>query len=395
MTYDVAVIGGGIVGLATAFQLSESNPARRIVVLEKESSVASHQTGRNSGVIHSGIYYRPDSLKAENCREGKKALVGFCEQHEITYEICGKVIVAVSSDEIPRLEAIYQRGVENGVACELIGRERLLELEPHCAGIRGIHVPDAGIVDYKGVSEVLSTVVQTREGEVRLNYEVRSVHASGDTVVLQSDADEVAARCVINCAGLQADLVGRLGGDIPEIQVVPFRGEYYELVPESRHLCKNLIYPVPDPAYPFLGVHFTRMYDGRVECGPSAIMAFAREGYSFGTFRLRDALEILSYRGFWKLARQHWRKGVSEVRQSLSKKYYLSTLQRLVPEVGIGDIVPAPAGVRAQALRPDGSMVEDFLIQRNGRVINVYNAASPAATACLNIGKVIASYADS
>lgn len=394
MTYDVAVIGGGIVGLATAYRLSESHPSASIVILEKEDGVAVHQTGRNSGVIHSGIYYRPGSMKAENCREGKKALEKFCAEEGVQYEVCGKVIVAVDESELGALDNIYQRGKQNGVRCEMISRERLLELEPHCAGIRAIHVPEAGIVDYKGVSEALARIVQSHTGEVRLGFEVKDLRAEGDQVVVCSDNAEVAARQVVNCAGLYADRIGRMSRDTPEVQVVPFRGEYYELIPDARHLCRNLIYPVPDPAYPFLGVHFTRMFDGRVECGPSAIMAFAREGYTFGTVNIGESIEMLRYSGFRKLSRQHWRKGISEVRQALSKKYYLGTLQRLVPEVTLSDIVPAPAGVRAQALKKDGSMVDDFLIRKTGRVVNVYNAPSPAATACLNIGKVIASYVD-
>ena len=393
MLYDVAIIGGGIVGLATAYQVKETNPKASVVVLEKESSIASHQTGRNSGVIHSGIYYKPGSLKAKNCREGKQALIEFCRKEDVTYEICGKVIVAVEESEIPGLKAILERGRENGIDCEWIGRDRLRELEPYCAGIQGIHVPSAGIVDYKGVSAALVRIIQKRDGEVLTGFKVTGIANDSKEVVLQSDVGEIRAQHVINCAGLYADRVARLSGDVPDIQVVPFRGEYYEVVPEKRHLCRNLIYPVPDPAYPFLGVHCTRMHDGRVECGPSAIVAFAREGYTFGTVNVKESLEILGYKGFRMMSSQHWRKGVSEIRQSLSKKYYLTTLQRLIPDVTLSDIVPAPAGVRAQALRKDGTMVDDFLIRKTGRVVNVYNAPSPAATACLNIGKVIAGYA--
>ena len=393
MQHDVAVIGGGIVGLATAYQLTRLYPDKKIVVLEKEERVAFHQSGRNSGVIHSGIYYKPGSLKAENCREGKKSLVEFCEEHDIAYEMCGKVIVAVNESELKRLDDILQRGNENRVSCRRVDRDEVKELEPHCAGIQGIHVPESGIVDYVGVSEALARIIASGHGELRCGFKVSGMDIKPKSIVVKSSSgDAVEADYVINCAGLYADKIARMSGDIPEIQVVPFRGEYYGLVPEARKLCRNLIYPVPDPAYPFLGVHFTRMHDGRVECGPSAIIAFAREGYTFGTLNVRELAEILRYKGFLNLSRQHWRKGISEIRQSLSKKYYLTVLKRLIPDVQLSDLEPAAAGVRAQALKKDGSMVDDFLVKRTGQVINVYNAASPAATACLNIGKVIAGY---
>ena len=395
MNFDIAVIGGGIVGIATAYQVSERNPRQSVIVLEKESRIASHQTGRNSGVIHSGIYYKPGSSKAENCREGRLALIEFCRQNDVAYETCGKVIVAVEERELETLHGILNRGKQNGIECRLIDRNELRELEPYCAGIEGIHVPDAGIVDYVGVSNALARKVKERGNEVRTDFKVTRISSRPDGVEIESrSGDSVSATQVINCAGLYADRIAKLSGAEPDVQVVPFRGEYYELMPEARHLCRNLIYPVPDPAYPFLGVHFTRMFDGRVECGPSAIIAFAREGYTFGAINVREFSEILQYRGFLKLSTKHWRKGLSEIRQSLSKKYYLKKLQRLIPDIRLHHLLEAPAGVRAQALRRDGSLVEDFLIEKTGRVVNVYNAASPAATACLNIGNVIAAYSE-
>ena len=317
----------------------------------------------------------------------------FCQEYGISHDVCGKVIVAVDESEVPRLKNIYERGQQNGVVCRIIDAAELQELEPHCAGVQAIHVPDAGIVDYIGVSQTLAGLVHENGGEIRTGFKVVNLSVSASVVTIVSDSgDEIEAATVVNCAGLYSDRLARMSGDDPDVQIVPFRGEYYELVPEARYLCRNLIYPVPDPAYPFLGVHFTRMYDGSVECGPSAVIAFAREGYTFGTVNVRELAEIVRYRGFMRLAAKHWRKGISEVRQSLSKKYYVRQLRKLIPEIKAGDIVAAPSGVRAQALKSDGTMVDDFLIKRTGSVVNVYNAASPAATASLNIGRVIAGY---
>jgi L-2-hydroxyglutarate oxidase len=390
MQYDVAIIGGGIVGLATAYHLTQAYPAQSLVVLEKEADLATHQTGRNSGVIHSGIYYAPGSLKAENCREGKRRLVAFCEREGVAYDMCGKVIVAVTEDERPRLHAIYQRGQENRVVCELIGPERLREEEPHTVGVEAIYVPEAGIVDYVGVSRRLAAIIRDEGHTILTGTEVCGMKTTAEGVLLATAAGEVTARYVVNCAGLYADRVAQMSGQQAEVQVVPFRGEYFELKPHARHLCRNLIYPVPDPAFPFLGVHFTRMIDGRVECGPSAVLAFAREGYTLGTVHWRELAEILRYRGFTRLARRHWKKGLQEIWQSMSQRYYLKALRHLIPEITLGDLEPAPAGVRAQALTPGGDMVQDFLIQETERVVNVLNAASPAATAALNVGQHIA-----
>ena len=390
MKYDVAVIGGGIVGLATAYQLTRRHPSKKVVVLEKEDRVAAHQTGRNSGVIHSGVYYRPGSLRAENCREGKRALVDFCEREGVAYDMCGKVIVAVTDDERPRLHEIYARGQQNRVACELIGPERLRELEPHAAGVEAIYVPEAGIVDFTGVCERLAALLRAGGHEIVFNARVRALDARRDGVVLETTVGAFEAHYAVNCAGLYSDRVAKMSGQDPEVQIVPFRGEYYELKPHARHLCRNLIYPVPDPAFPFLGVHFTRMVAGGVECGPNAVFAFAREGYAFGDVDAGELAEALAYPGFRRLAKRHWRTGLFELWRSLSKRAFVRTLQRLVPEVTTADLVPAPSGVRAQAVTPEGRLHDDFLVKETARVVNVCNAASPAATAALNVGDFVA-----
>lgn len=389
MKYDVAIVGAGIVGLATAYHLTEAYPALSVVILEKEAAVAMHQTGRNSGVIHSGIYYRPGSLKARNCREGKRALTAFCDREGVPYEMCGKVIVAVGEEERPGLHAILKRGRENGISCELIGPERLKELEPHAVGVEAIHVPEAGIADYKGIACRLAEIVEERGHAVKTNAEVVGMDVRPKVVILHTAAGDVEARHVVSCAGLYADRVAELSGDDPQMQIVPFRGEYYELKPQARHLCNDLIYPVPDPAFPFLGVHFTRMIDGRIECGPNAVLAFAREGYTFGTVNARELAETLVYPGFRRLARRHWRMELYEIWRSLSKRAFVRTLQRLIPEVTAHDLVDAPSGVRAQAVLPNGDLADDFVITASGRVLNVCNAPSPAATSCLKIGEEI------
>lgn len=389
MIYDVAIVGGGIVGLATAYQLAHQHPDRRVVVLEKEDCLAAHQTGRNSGVIHSGVYYRPGSLRAENCREGKRALVDFCEREGVAFDLCGKVIVAVTDDERPRLHAIFERGQQNRIPCELIGPERLNELEPHVTGVEAIHVPEAGIVDFVGVCERLAAHVREHGHDVVLRARVYGLHVERDGVKVETTAGVFEARYVVNCAGLYSDHIARMSGQDPEVQIVPFRGEYYALKPHARHLCRNLIYPVPDPAFPFLGVHFTRMVEGGVECGPNAVLAFAREGYTFGEVDLRELRETLAYAGFRRLAKRHWRTGLFEMWRSLSKQAFVRSLQRLVPEIRADHLEPAPSGVRAQAVTPSGDLVDDFLVKETARVVNVCNAASPAATAALNVGRYI------
>ncbi len=386
----IAIIGGGIVGLATAYRLMERMPGATITVLEKENRVAAHQTGCNSGVIHSGLYYRPGSLKATCCREGKWELIRFCESEGIPYELCGKVIVAVEEAERPRLQALYERGQQNGVACTLIGPERLRELEPHARGVAAIHVPEAGIVSYRAVAERLRAKLEVAGHRVVLGAPVTRIVPDGRGVVLETPAGAFRADVAVGCAGLYADRIARMDGLEPGVSILPFRGEYYELRPERRHLCRNLIYPVPDPAYPFLGVHFTRMIDGRVECGPSAVLAFAREGYRLTDVRPSELLEMLGYRGFWQLARRHWRKGVQELLQSLSKRYYLRQARRLIPEVTPEDFLPALSGVRAQAVDPEGRLVDDFLVLESSRMVHVVNAPSPAATSSFRIGALVA-----
>lgn len=391
-TYDLLVIGGGIVGLATAYRYLQRFPGRSTLILEKESRPAEHQTGHNSGVLHSGIYYKPGSLKAQNCRAGKLAMEQFCREEEIPFDICGKVIVAASQEELPRLAAIYQRGQENGVGCELIGVERLAELEPYAAGVRAIHVPEAGIVDYRQVSERLAQRIGDAGGEIRFQTRVTGFQRGGggaNPCVVESSQGEFAAKAVVNCSGLHCDRVARLSGQALEAKIVPFRGEYFELRTEAHHLVRNLIYPTPDPAFPFLGVHFTRMIHGGVECGPNAVLAFAREGYTKWHVNPRDLVESLTYPGFLKLAAKYWRIGAGEMWRSCSKAAFTRALQRLVPEIRAEHLVAAPAGVRAQAVSRAGATVDDFLIESAGRVINVINAPSPAATSALNIGKSI------
>jgi L-2-hydroxyglutarate oxidase len=389
----IVIVGGGIVGLATAWRLSDRDDVE-VVVLEKEDAVAQHQTGRNSGVLHSGIYYKPGSLKATNCRAGKLEMESFCEAEGIAYERCGKVIVAVDERELPALERIHERGIANGVACERIGPDRLREIEPHVAGIAAIHVPEAGIVDYRGVCDRLAAILRERGHEVRLGARVLRVRSGGSRRVVETTAGELDADLVVNCGGLHCDRIARASGVASGPRIVPFRGEYYVLKPEATHLCRHLIYPVPDPNFPFLGVHFTRMVEGGVECGPNAVLAFAREGYTFGTVDLRDLVETLGYGGFHRLALKHWRSGLGEMWRSLSKAAFVKSLQRLVPEIRSEHIVPAPAGVRAQAVNRDGSMVDDFQILQAEGVVHVLNAPSPAATASLNIGRHVAEQAE-
>jgi len=386
---DITIIGGGIVGLATAYRLSQQYPDRRVVILEKEPDIARHQTGRNSGVLHSGIYYQPGSLRAKNCREGKEAMEAFCRQEEIPYELCGKVIVAIEDAQRPALEKIYQTGQTNGVRCELIDRDRLKELEPHAAGIAAIHVPEAGIVDYKQVCRRMAERVQEAGGSILTNARVTAIEEHAQEVIVESTAGEVRSSYLVTCAGLHADRVARLTGQAVETKIVPFRGEYYELKPEAYHLCRTLIYPVPDPRFPFLGVHFTKTIDGKVECGPNAVLAFAREGYRKTDVNLYDLFESLTYPGFLKMAIKYWKTGLGEMWRSFSKRAFVAALQQLIPEIRAEDLEPSPAGVRAQALGPDGSLVQDFLLVESKRIVNVCNAPSPAATASLNIGKLI------
>jgi L-2-hydroxyglutarate oxidase len=389
MTYDYAIVGGGIVGLATAMTLLRSRPGARVVVLEKETAPAQHQTGRNSGVIHSGIYYKPGSLKATMARAGNRSMREFCETHGIAHEISGKLIVATEERELPLLENLRQRGLENGLAIESLQPEQAREIEPHVRCVAALRVPTAGIVSYRAVSAKYAELIAEQGGQIQFGARVHSLHDSGDHEVLITDGGEIEARFIVNCGGLHSDRIARAGGCDPGAQIVPFRGEYYELAPEKRHLVKNLIYPVPNPDFPFLGVHFTRMIDGTVHAGPNAVLAFRREGYQKSDLCFRDLFETLAYPGFRKLAFKHWDEGWREMVRSFSKRTFVNALQKLVPEITPNDVVPCKAGVRAQALRRDGTLVDDFLIVRGRNALHVCNAPSPAATASLEIARSI------
>ena len=388
--HDFAVIGGGIVGLSTARSLLRRYSGAGVLVLEKEAGWARHQTGHNSGVIHSGVYYKPGSLKARFSKEGGERLVEFCREHGIAYEICGKVIVATEQEEIPSLRNLYERGVKNGLEVEKIGPEELKELEPHATGIAALKVPSTGIVDFVGVTTAFAKMVAREGGELRTGAEVTDISETGDGVELRTRGESFRARVLVNCAGLHSDRVAALSRVEAGAKVVPFRGEYYELKPERRYLVRNLIYPVPDPNFPFLGVHFTRSVEGGVEAGPNAVLGLAREGYKKTDLNARDLAETLSYPAFWRLVGRNWRTGAGEIWRSLSKKAFVRGLRRLVPEVEEDDLVPTEAGVRAQALMKDGALMDDFLIVEGERSVHVLNAPSPAATACIPIGESIA-----
>jgi L-2-hydroxyglutarate oxidase len=387
--YDFAIIGGGIVGLSTGMSLGQRYPTARIVVLEKENCWAFHQTGNNSGVIHSGIYYKPGSFKAKFCREGSRSMVRFCQEHGIDYEVCGKVIVATETKELLQLENLYKRGLENGLNVTKISAEEVKEIEPHVHCLAGLRVATTGIVNYKQVSQKYADLIQSQGGELRLNTKVEKITQTGDLQVLETNNGTFETRFVINCAGLHSDRIAKLGQVNPKAKIVPFRGEYYELKPEKRYLVKTLIYPVPNPDFPFLGVHFTRMIDGSVHAGPNAVLSLKREGYKKTDFDLRDFVEVITYPGFWKLAAKHAPEGIQEIIRSFSKAAFVRSLQRLIPEVQADDLIPTHAGVRAQALMNDGKLVDDFLIVESKNAVHVCNAPSPAATSSIEIGKAI------
>lgn len=390
MTYDFTIIGAGIVGLSTAYKLSLAYPDANILVLEKEDKVAAHQTGNNSGVIHSGIYYKPNSYRAKNCIDGRHQLVDFCERHEVAYEICGKVIVATEEDEIPRLHKIYETGEINEIeGIKLIDRKELNEIEPYAEGLEAIHVPCTGIVDFVGVCEKLRDLLEQGNAKVQCGAAVRNIRHKNNSVVAVTDHDEFRSKHLINCAGLYSDHVAESAGIRNDIQIVPFRGEYFELTPETEHMVKGLIYPTPNPAFPFLGVHFTKMITGKIECGPNAVFAFKREGYEKLSFDLQETIETINFPGFWKLAKKHWRMGLDEYYRSISKKAFVKGLQKLIPSIQASDLKPAPAGVRAMALTPEGEIVDDFKFSTTDQEIHVLNAPSPAATAGLAIGDEI------
>lgn len=388
--YDFAIVGGGIVGLSTGMALYERFPNAKIVVIEKENAVAEHQTGNNSGVIHSGIYYTPGSFKARFAKQGSQSMKEFCEIHGIEHDICGKVIVATNEEELPLLDNLYERGLQNELAIEKINKEELKEVEPHVAGLAAIRVPQAGIVNYRQVSEKFADIIRENGGEILLGTKVEKIYEETDSVKIETNRNTIKARMAINCAGLHSDRVAAATGYRTDMKIVPFRGEYFMLRPEKRHLVKHLIYPVPNPKFPFLGVHFTRMIGGAVEAGPNAVLGFKREGYKKTDFNARDLAETLVYPGFWKLASKFMKEGIEEYVRSFSKAQFTKSLQALIPEVQEDDLIPAPAGVRAQALRNDGSMVDDFHIIMGKRTVHVCNAPSPAATASIEIGKEVA-----
>jgi L-2-hydroxyglutarate oxidase len=394
MKYDIVIIGGGIVGLATAVRLKESKPELKIALLEKETKLAAHQTGHNSGVIHSGIYYKPGSLKATNCINGYHQLIDFCNKHGVKYDLCGKIIVATNTEEIQYLENIYKRGVENGLAgLKKIGREEIKELEPHCSGIEGIIVPQTGIIDYTEVSLKYAEVFKAAGGEIFLGEYVKDITTNGNETTILTEKGTYNTKLVINCAGLYSDKIAGLTRKNIDVRIIPFRGEYYKIKKEKQHLVKNLIYPVPDPNFPFLGVHFTRMIEGGVEAGPNAVFAFKREGYKRTDVNFSELTDSLAWPGFRKVAMKYWKTGMGEYYRSFSKAAFTKALQKLIPEIKEEDLEPGGAGVRAQACDRNGGLIDDFMILEEQTIINVCNAPSPAATSSLSIGKTIADIA--
>jgi (S)-2-hydroxyglutarate dehydrogenase len=394
LEFELVIVGGGIVGLATALQSLRKKPGLRVAVLEKEPVFARHQTGHNSGVIHSGIYYKPGSLKAKNCVAGAARMVEFCREHSIPYDICGKVVVATDESERAGLDELMRRGTANGVpGLRMIRLEELKEIEPHCTGVAAMQVPGTGIVDYTKVAGKYAELIQQLGGQLLTSCEVRGVVKGSDEIVLETIRGAIKAARVINCAGLHSDRILKLTGEARPYQIVPFRGEYYEIVPSRRKLVRSLIYPVADPRFPFLGVHFTRRISGGIEAGPNAVLALKREGYKKTDFNLWDAAETAVFPGFWRMTAKYWRSGVGEYYRSLSKSAFTRALQKLVPEIQSSDLEPAGAGVRAQALDRAGKLLDDFVIVRSDRIIHVCNVPSPAATASLVIGEQIAEMA--
>ena len=392
--YDITIIGGGIVGLATGLKLLDKKPDLKLLIVEKEDRLAVHQTGHNSGVIHSGIYYKPGSLKATNCRNGVASLLEFCDEHDIAYELCGKVIVATSEEELPRLDDLFERGQANGVPdLEMIDQERLAEIEPHAAGLRALYSPATGIIDFTAVTLAYGKEIERRGGKIVLNSKVTGITITAEECTVETISGDYQSQKIINCAGLYCDKIAGLGDAEPNLKIVPFRGEYYELRPESYHLVKNLIYPVPDPRFPFLGVHYTRGINGEVEAGPNAVLAFAREGYKKSTINIAEFFETITYPAFWKMAIPFMSLGMGEMYRSYWKPAFVRALQRLIPEITSADLKPGGAGVRAQALYKSGQLSDDFAIVQTEKMINILNAPSPAATASLEIGQSIADIA--
>jgi L-2-hydroxyglutarate oxidase len=390
--YDITVIGGGIVGLATALRIKEQKPSLKLLLLEKENEVAKHQTGHNSGVIHSGLYYKPGSLKATNCIRGYQMLIDFCNREGVPYDLCGKIVVATSEDQKPLLRNLYERGLQNGlVKNKMISKAEIREIEPHVTGTEGIWVPYTGIIDYKSVSEKYAECLQKLDGEIRFGEKIIDIkNRNTHSEVVSATGKIFETRLIVNCAGLYSDKIAQLTQ--PEnikVRIIPFRGEYYKLVPEKQHLVKNLIYPVPDPNFPFLGVHFTRMIEGGVEAGPNAVFAFRREGYHKTDLNFQELMESLAWPGFRKVATKYWKTGMGEYYRSFSKAAFTKALQGLIPEIQSEDLVPGGAGVRAQACDYDGGLLDDFSIIENKNAINICNAPSPAATSSLSIGQTV------
>jgi|HubBroStandDraft_6_1064221.scaffolds.fasta_scaffold01037_14 L-2-hydroxyglutarate oxidase len=387
---DLLIIGAGIVGLATALEYARRFPGKHLLVVDKEDHVAAHQTGHNSGVIHSGLYYRTGSLKARNCVAGCASMKRFCAEHNVPYEECGKLVVATAPEEVPRLKQLHERGVANGVArLRLLDRDEFREIEPYCEGICALHVPSTGIVDYTEVARTYAELVKLAGGEIRLNAKVIGLRDDGDANVVETSAGAFRASHAINCAGLYSDAITRMAGCTTDLEIIPFRGEYYELKPQRRFLVKNPIYPVPDPRFPFLGVHFTRHVNGSVEAGPNALLAFRREGYSGSSSDISEAVEMLRYRGFWRMARKYWKMGMAEQYRSWIKPAFTRALQRMVPELTENDLAPGGSGVRAQAVDKNGNLLDDFHFVHSRRMIHVCNVPSPAATASLEIGREV------
>ena len=389
---DLVIVGGGIVGLATAYSVLSQSPNKKVIVLEKESTLGAHQTGHNSGVIHSGLYYKPGSQKAKNCLDGYNSILRFCSEFDIPHEVCGKIVVATSAQETEQLEALRQRGEQNGLTgIRRLSSGEIREIEPHCAGIAGLFVKQTGIVDYSAMTNRLAERITSLGGQVLTNQKVTEISNSTNSTIVSTSSLEFSAKSVVTCGGLFSDRLAMLTEPKLDLRIVPFRGEYFELKKSATHLVRNLIYPVPDPNFPFLGVHFTRRIDGSIECGPNAVLAFAREGYRKTDISIRDFTQTLAWPGFQKVARKYWRTGLGEYHRSFSKSAFVKALQKLVPDITTADLQPAGAGVRAQACSRDGGLLDDFEIRQFGRVIHVCNAPSPAATASLSIGQAIAS----
>jgi L-2-hydroxyglutarate oxidase len=387
---DVIIVGAGIVGLATGLKILEKDPSIKILFLEKENDIALHQTGNNSGVIHSGIYYKPGSLKATNCTRGYKMLLNFCDEHKVKYDICGKIILATSEDEISIMNNIYERGIKNDLKdLKILSKEEIKELEPHANGVAAIHVPQTGIIDYTEVSKKYLEVIQSKNGEIIFNQKVVDIKTSENSTYVFTQNEKYECKVLITCSGLSSDRLAKITHPNLNYRLIPFRGEYYKLKKGSQHLVRNLIYPVPDPSFPFLGVHFTRMIDNEVECGPNAVLSFKREGYKKTSFNLIDTFETFSWKGFHKIMMKHWKTGLGEFYRSYNKNAFVKALQKLIPEIQKDDLIVGGAGVRAQACLDDGTLLDDFLFMESKGVIHVCNAPSPAATASLSIGETI------